>query len=183
MSPVTLDARIEARIDPLIVREAGFVNDPEDSGGATKFGITQRKLAEWRRRPVTVDEVRELAEEEAREIYRADFRAAQLDVAPDVCEELLLDIYTNHGPGNYTRILQRALGVEVDGRVGPKTRAALAAADGPRLFSELCAARMEFTGRAITKNLKDDDHDGIPDHTKFASGWLNRQAGFVRQRP
>lgn len=54
--------------------------------------------------------------------------------------------------------------------MGPKTRAALAAADGPKLYSELCAARMEFTGRAITKNLKDDDHDGIPDHTKFASG-------------
>lgn len=176
---MTVDERIEA----LLVREAGFVNDPEDGGGPTNWGVTQAKLASVRRRPVTVDEVRALTREEAREIYRADYRTAQLDVAPDACEELLLDIYTNHGPGNFTLILQRALSVTVDGRIGPQTRGALAAADGRQLYRNLCAERMEFTGRAITKNLKDDNHDGIPDLTRFAWGWLRRQGAFVRVCP
>lgn len=174
---------IEQRIDALLVREAGFVNDPEDGGGPTNHGITQAKLAAWRRRPVTVDEVRALTEAEAREIYRTDYRAAQLDAAPDACEELLLDIYANHGPGNYALILQRALGVTADGRIGPQTRGALAAADGPRLYRRLCAERMRFTGRVVTRNLKDDNHDGVPDNTRFAEGWLARQAGFVEGAP
>jgi len=174
---------LEDRISALIRREAGFVDNPADSGGPTKFGVTQRKLAEARRREVMVDEVRELTEAEARAIYRRDFEAAQIDIAPDECEELLLDIHANHGPGNFARILQRALGVTVDGAIGPKTRAALAAADGGRLYRDVVAERLEFTGRVITKNLKDDDHDGIPDNTEFAYGWLVRQAQFVRNLP
>lgn len=176
-------ASIEERITALLAREGGYVDHAEDSGGPTNHGITQAKLSGWRRRPVSAADVQALSEAEAREIYRADYRAAQLDIAPDAVEDLLLDIYTNHGPGNYTLILQRALGVAVDGRIGPKTRAALAAANGPRLFLRLCAERMRFTGRAITKNLKDDNHDGIPDHTRFAWGWLDRQAGFVENAP
>lgn len=175
--------KLEDRITALIKREAGYVNDPADAGGPTKYGITQRKLAGWRRREVTAQDVEALTESEARMIYRRDFLDVQLDVAPDDCEELLLDIFENHGPGNFARIVQRALDVTVDGIIGPKTRAALSAAEGPRLFRRLCGARMRFTGRAITKNLKDDDHDGIPDHTEFAEGWLNRQAGFVEEAP
>lgn len=176
---MTIDDRIEA----LLEREGGFVDDSADRGGPTNWGVTQAKLTSWLRRPATLEDVQALTREQAREIYRADYRAAQLDVAPDACEELLLDVYTNHGPGNYTLILQRALGVVVDGRIGPQTRGALAAAEGRRLFLRLCAERMRFTGRAITKNLRDDDHDGIPDNTKFAFGWLNRQAGFVEAAP
>lgn len=174
---------VEDRITALIGREKGFVNLVADSGGPTKFGITQKKLAEARKRPATLEDVQGLTEEEAREIYRRDYADAHIAIAPDEVEELLLDIHANHGPGNFARILQRALGVVVDGQIGPKTRAALAAADGSKLFRELGAARLEFTGRAITKNLKDDDHDGIPDNTEFAAGWLNRQAEFWRRTP
>lgn len=174
---------VEDRISALIRREGGFVNNPADAGGPTKFGVTQRKLSEALGRPASLEDVRQLTEEQARAIYRADFAAAGLDVAPEDVQELLLDIHANHGPGNFTRIVQRAVGVKVDGVFGPKTRAALTAADGRRLYRELCAARLEFTGRIITGNLKDDDRDGIPDHTEFAAGWLNRQAEFVRTTP
>lgn len=173
---MTIDERIEALLD----REGGFV---VDQGGPTNWGVTQRKLTGWLRRPASEAEVRALTREQATEIYRADYRAAQLDVAPDECEELLLDVYTNHGPGNYTLILQRALGVAVDGQIGPKTKGALVAAHGRRLYLKLCAERLRFTGRVITRNLRDDDRDGIPDNTLSAAGWLNRQAGFVESAP
>ena len=174
---------VEDRITALIGREQGFVNNPADSGGPTNFGITQKKLSGVLGRPASLADVVNLTEQAARAIYRRDFEVAHLDIAPDEVEELLLDIYTNHGPGNFARILQRALGVVVDGDIGPKTRAALAVADGLALYLRLCAERLRFTGRAITKNLKDDDHDGIPDHTEFAYGWLNRQADFVETAP
>jgi lysozyme family protein len=176
---MTLDERITA----LIRREAGFVDNPADRGGPTKFGITLAKLAEVLGHPASVDDVRDLPEAVAREIYRHDFETAGLDAAPEAAQELLLDILTNHGPGNFARIVQRALGVPVDGAVGPQTRAALAAADGAALFRRLGAERLRFTGRAISKNLRDDDHDGIPDNTEFAEGWLNRQAAFWEVTP
>ena len=164
---MTLDDRITA----LLEREQGFVDNLADSGGPTNWGVTQKKLGDVLGRPATLEDVRNLTREEARWIYRKDFEVAQLD------------ILENHGPGNFAKILQRALGVTVDGEIGPKTRAALAAADGKWLFRNLCAERMEFTGGCVTKNLKDDDHDGIPDNTEFAWGWLVRQAGFVRKAP
>lgn len=179
-APDPIDVELEARIDKLIRREAGFTID---QGGPTKFGITQRKLSASRGRPCSEQDVRDLTEAEARGIYRRDFAEMGLDAAPAEVRDMLLDVMENHGPNNGTRILQRALRVFVDGVFGRKTRAALAAADGRRLFRELGAFRLEFTGRCITGNLADDDHDGIPDNTESAAGWLNRQADFWRATP
>lgn len=178
--PETPDTSLERYIDELLRREGGFTID---QGGPTKYGITQRKLSASRGYACTELEVRNLGQAEARDIYRRDFREMGLDIAPPEVRELLLDLMENHGPGNGVRILQRALGVSADGVFGKQTRAALAAADGRRLFRELGAARLEFTGRIITGNLKDDDHDGIPDNTETAAGWLNRQAEFWRSTP
>lgn len=174
---------VDQIIDGVFEREKGFVNDGADSGGPTCWGITQAKLSGVRGRPVSEADVRALTQAEARDIYRRDFAAMGLDAAPEAAREVFFDIITNHGPGNAVRMLQRALGIPVDGVFGKGTRAALAAADGRQLFLNLVAERMEFTGRAISKNLKDDDHDGIPDNTEFAAGWLSRQAGFVRRAP
>lgn len=174
----------EEVIDRVIEAEGGFVDNPADRGRATKYGITRAKLAEWRGRPVSDADVAALTLEEARRIYRRmleDLGAAE--IASPHLRWLLLDIVTNHGPGNGVRILQRALGVKVDGVFGRITRAALADSSPAHLFRELGAARLEFTGRIISGNLKDDDRDGIPDHTEFAAGWLNRQAKFWRETP
>lgn len=174
---------LDQLITDLLEREGGFVDRKADAGGPTKFGVTQRKLSAWRNRPATIEEVQNLTAGEARLIYERDFAEMGLDVAPPEVRGLLLDLMENHGPNNGVRILQRALGVAVDGVFGRQTRAALAAAAGRVLFRELGAARLEFTGRVITKNLKDDDHNGVPDNTEFASGWLNRQAEFWRATP
>lgn len=174
---------LEQLADRLIEREAGYVDNPADKGGPTKFGITQRKLSAARNRPCSAADVEHLSVTEARAIYVRDLVDMGLDLAPEDARELFFDIVENHGPGNGVRILQRALGVAVDGVFGRVTRAALAAADGRALYRALVAERMQFTGRIISKNLKDDDHDGIPDNTEFAEGWLNRQSEFARRTP
>ena len=81
------------------------------------------------------------------------------------------------------RILQRALGITVDGVFGRVTRAALFKAEPGKLYREMGAQRLEYIGRLISNELHDDDHDGIPDNTEFAGGWLNRQAQFWRKTP
>ena len=54
---------------PFIAKwEGGFVNDPRDPGGATNMGITIATLSSWRGTPVTVQDVRNLTKQEARQI-------------------------------------------------------------------------------------------------------------------
>ncbi len=175
-------------IDALIRREqppgASASLDPADSGGLTHFGITKVGLSEFLDRPATDADINALTLGKAREFYQwlLDTTIGEYVDHPQL-RGLLLDIIANHGKGNATRIIQRAVGTAVDGVFGKQTRASLAkmAVEDPgALFRELVAQRLEFTGRIISKNLKDDDHDGIPDNTEFAWGWLNRQAEFVR---
>jgi len=58
-------------IAEIIQREGGFSDRTADRGGATNFGITIQTLAAWRKKPVTVDDVKKLTPAEATEIYRA----------------------------------------------------------------------------------------------------------------
>lgn len=50
--------------------EGGFSNIPQDAGGATNFGITIKTLKEYRGKPVTVDDVRNIEIKEVKEIYK-----------------------------------------------------------------------------------------------------------------
>jgi hypothetical protein len=167
-------------------RASAIHSDPADRGGITNMGITRAGLSEKLGRPATDADVAALTLGSARDFYRWILGNCGIDsasgLAPEVAS-LVLDIVVNHGRPNGVRILQRALGATVDGIFGSATRAALYRAEPGRLFRELGAARLEFTGRVISGNLHDDDHDGIPDNTEFASGWLNRQASFWRVTP
>jgi hypothetical protein len=73
--------------------------------------------------------------------------------------------------------------VAVDGVFGHQTREALFRAEPGKLYRELGAQRLEYRGRLISGQLHDDDHDGTPDNTEFAAGWLNRDAEFWRRTP
>ena len=59
----------EAWLAQTLEHEGGFVNDPDDKGGATNFGITQKSYSEFKKRSVTIDEVETMSEEDAGEFY------------------------------------------------------------------------------------------------------------------
>lgn len=188
-------------IDDVIEREVGATvyaelldgrrrnavhRDPADSGGTTNMGITCQGLSEKLGRPATDADVAALTLSGAREFYHWLLDHTGLDDSSGVdpaVRALTFDIMVNHGPNNGVRMLQRALGVVCDGVFGRMTRAAFYAAPAGRLYRRLGAERMEFTGRVISRNLRDDDHDGVPDNTEFAAGWMNRQAQFWRDTP
>ena len=147
--------------------------DPADRGGTTNMGITCRGLSEMLGRPATDADVAALTLGGAREFYLWLLARAGLDDSSGVASEvrgMAFDIVVNHGRDNGVRMLQRALGVAVDGVFGRMTRAAFYAAPSARLYRRLGAERLEFTGRVISRNLHDDDHDGVPDNTEFAAG-------------
>ena len=91
---------VETLIGDIIRREGGYVDDPSDLGGATKYGITLATLQAARGRPTTKDDVRALTEDEARAIYRAEYASPFAAYAQDPeLYALLVDSAVQHGVG------------------------------------------------------------------------------------
>jgi lysozyme family protein len=163
---------IEQMIGEVLAREGGFVDHPADHGGATNFGITQAALAQYRGHAVSIDDVRNLTEVEARNIYRNRYlTSVQLHRIHDpylLC--LLFDCSVNHGPARAVRWLQKACGVPDDGVLGDQTEVAANSLDPVRLYQKILARRIVFYGEIISA-----------DHSQaiFALGWLRRAASFV----
>ncbi len=166
---------LDSIIDGVLFREgSGFTNIANDKGGATKFGVTQATLSDWRKRPVTVEDVRALTETEARDIYRNVYaiRPGLVKLTSEAVLELTVDCAVNHGPKEAVKMLQEAARVFPDGSFGPKTESAANRMNPSVLYQRLCAVRARFYGRIITR-----DHS----QAEFAAGWLNRLAGFIER--
>ncbi|GAB4511267.1 MAG: N-acetylmuramidase [Roseibium sp.] len=165
-------------LDELLAREGGYVHHPADRGGPTRFGITQATLSQWLGRRAGIDEVRQLDEETAREIYLARYLAGpRIDTLPPEIVPQMFDMAVNHGPRRAVRILQQVLGlagwrVDIDGVVGPETRkAAFEARDqmGPLLTNAIAEERANFYRRLVVTD---------PSQRVFLSGWLARAESF-----
>jgi len=123
-------------IDGIIEREGGFVDDPADSGGATKYGITERVA----RRNGYAGDMRHFPRDKAFEIYVAQYwdavRADDIEAAsPEIAAEVV-DTAVNMGVARAGEFLQRSLNVLnrggtdyvdliIDGSIGPATIDAL----------------------------------------------------------
>lgn len=136
-------------LDKIGLSEAGYVDHPEDRGGPTNRGITQRTLAAWRKHPVSIDDVKMLTVAEARDIlasqYAAPIRFDDLPAGLDYC---VFDCSVNSGPNRAGRLLQETLGMtgtDVDGVIGAHTLAELSNHPGVgELVAAYCDARLAF---------------------------------------
>jgi len=179
--------------DEIVAREGGFVNDPDDPGGATNFGVTigtMQRLGidltgDGR---VTVADVKRLTQAQARDIFvRHYFDEPRIGELPEILQASVFDMYVNAG-GNAVRILQNLLNdmgqrVSVDGVIGPQTSAAaaLAAAAAPRhLANAYGIARRNYYYALADKR---------PASRKFArrrdggkGGWITRAEQFIAPR-
>lgn len=130
--------RVEEIAKEIVAREGGYVNDPDDPGGATKYGVTihtMRKLGFdlTRDGKVTAADVKRLSKAQAEEIFVEHyFTRPKINALPEPLHATVFDMYVNAG-GNAVRILQKLLNtmgqsVSVDGAIGPQTIAAADAA-------------------------------------------------------
>lgn len=131
----------EAIINEVIDKEgSAYTDHPSDLGGPTKYGITQRALSAYLRRPASKQEVMALTRNKAQDIYYHDYvtRPGFLDVL-NVSAEIgrkLVDAGVNVGVWRVSEWFQMALNsfnrkqqlyadIKVDGDVGPQTTKAL----------------------------------------------------------
>ena len=122
--------------------EGGISDDPLDPGALTAYGISIRSHPD-----MTPDEIRALTPTTVAPIYLREFwTPINGDQLPDPTSFALFDLAVNSGVSEAIRLLQHALGVTVDGVMGPQTiRAACVAAPKTlvRDLSELRLALME----------------------------------------
>lgn len=150
----------DVAFDRLIDHEGGYVNDPNDPGGETKWGISKRSYPDL--------DIKALTREDARQIYRRDFwERIRGDRLHDGVAFQLFDFAVNSGIETAVRKLQRALGVADDGHWGPKSQAAADAMTESDTIMRLNAERLDFMTR-----LSNWKHHG--------AGWARRIAGNLR---
>ena len=107
--------------------EGGYGDDPDDPGGPTNLGITQRTWSDWIGRPATIADIKALSVAKVTPLYRAQFwQALYCDNLPGPLALCVFDFGVNSGISHAARYLQGLVGAVVDGHVGPGTVAAAA---------------------------------------------------------
>ena len=140
--------------EAIIRAEGGYVNDPQDPGGETKYGISKRQY------PLL--DIPSLTLTEARVIYHRDYWTPIKGIElPWPMAALILDTAINQGVDVAKRLTQKALGVTQDGLFGPITLQALNTQSSNELAARFLADRaLRYTG---TRNF---DH--------YGRGWFKR---------
>ncbi len=132
----------------VLVHEGGYSNHPEDPGGATMKGVTQRVYDAYRdRRRLKRQSVRMIDESELQEIYRRQFwNVVKGDKLPAGVDYIVMDGAVHSGPSQSVKWLQRALGtVKVDGVIGEATLAAVEEhPDHDQLIAATLSRRLAF---------------------------------------
>ncbi|RVU13206.1 glycoside hydrolase family 108 protein [Methylobacterium oryzihabitans] len=160
-----MDATYDQAFGLVLKHEGGYVDHPDDPGGATNLGVTIGTLSAWLGRAATKAEVRALTVAAVAPIYRARYwNAVRGDDLPAGLDYAVFDFAVNSGPGRAVMALQRALGVADDGRLGPVTLTALADKDPVALITALCDDRMAFLRKLSTWG-------------SFGKGWTSRVQG------
>lgn len=157
-----------ARALPLVLKhEGGFVHHPNDPGGATNRGVTLATFRAYVKPGGTVDDLKAITDEQVAIVYYRHYWAAvNAQALPSGIDYAVFDFAVNSGPARAAKYLQAILGVEQDGRVGPKTVAAAQKADHRLVVDRLCDNRLAFLKR-ITSGRK------LLWNT-FGKGWARR---------
>lgn len=160
---------------PFILRwEGGYVNHPNDRGGATNRGVTQRVYDDWRQRQgLAARDVRQLTDDELHSIYEAGYwLPPKCDALDNPLDLVQFDTAVNMGTGRAAKFLQQAVGATVDGAIGPGTLQCVASCDTGDTLAKYCDAREAFYRNLVARK---------PDQAVFLKGWMNRLNALRKQ--
>lgn len=151
--------------------EGGYVNDPEDRGGETKYGISKRSYP-WL-------DIENLTRIQAKAIYYQDFwntKKMNLDMLPVEIAIKLFDTGVNMGTYTARKMLQDALNLlnrnqtrykelKVDGWIGQATFKALSLTNKKELLRTLSGLKFEIYHGIVIED---------PSQKRFFGGWVKR---------
>jgi lysozyme family protein len=169
--------------------EGGYVNDPDDAGGATNFGITQATYNTYRKyRGLHTRPVKQIETAEVREIYQRMFwqpSFAYINTYPLALA--LMDTAVQFNPPTFKRFVREALGLNRPGVMQSMQElfskqpsnymtnemlAALKTCNQLETALSIAAQRQAFRYERVRKN---------PSQQKFLKGWLRRDRDLEKQ--
>lgn len=153
----------------VLALEGGWSNHRKDPGGPTNMGVTLATYAAHRGvRLTTLNRaglsraLRQIDDDTVRAIYRARYwLKASCDTLAPAIALMHFDCAVNQGVARARRFLQTTLDVEADGKIGPETLAAAAAADPARVIERYAELRRQH-------------YRSLAGFRHFGRGWLRR---------
>ena len=184
---------VDAIARDIVAREGGFVNDPDDPGGATNFGVTIGTMRALGLDldgdgDVDVSDVRRMSAKKAAEIFKTQyFERPGIAGLPGAIQASVFDMYVNAG-ANAVRILQRLIrefgvNVSVDGVIGPQTTRAArqVAVMAPDHFADAYGvARRNYYYALADRRPASRKYVRRKDGGK--GGWIRRAEEFISAR-
>lgn len=149
--------------------EGGKCDDPQDPGGRTAYGITQRVFTAFlRRRGISSRDVYTITQDEKEAIYREQYWSLiKGDELPYGIDLAIFDCAVNSGPTRAVRMAQELLGIRSDGDMANVTIAHLRDVEAPKFIRQYCDARLGFLRKLATFG-------------RFGRGWTARVQGIER---
>lgn len=144
-------------IETVLANEGGYVDDPEDKGKATNFGISQASYPKL--------DIKDLTRDGAIAIYKRDFWKFENIIDQQVATKVF-DAFVNMG--RYAIIILQRLVLKAttpDGDFGPETSDAVNRTDANGLLTQYRSALAQHYEDIVAKNPQDE---------KFLEGWLRR---------
>lgn len=140
--------------DIVIGFEGGYVNNPNDPGGETKYGISKKAYPYL--------DIKNLTIEQAKEIYKKDYwDRCKCDFIPDALSLAVFDFAVNSGQNRAVRYLQRAARITIDGVAGNQTIGACNRIPTKYILEEYIKARLLYLR-------------GLKTFKYFGNGWTAR---------
>lgn len=158
-----MEANFFFSLEMVLKHEGGFVDHPEDPGGATNKGITHKTYAEFLGRPLEdVDELKNIPDEHVQIIYKKGYwDKVCADELPDGLDFAVFDWAVNSGPSRSAKNLQGLVGASEDGIIGPQTLKRISDTDTVVLIQALARRRDEY-------------YRSLKTFETFGKGWLRR---------
>jgi lysozyme family protein len=158
-----MEANFFKSLEMVLHHEGGFVQHPDDPGGATNKGITHKTYADFLGRPLEdVSELKNIPEEHVQLIYKNGYwdkvKGDELPGGVDLC---VFCWAVNSGPGRAAKALQKIVMVSQDGAIGPKTLIAVSEMTPTEIIENMTKQRIEF-------------YKGLNTFDTFGRGWLRR---------
>lgn len=170
---------------PLVLKlEGGYVNNPNDPGGETNKGVTQKVYNKfrkvWKNSPQSV---RYITDDEVKRIYESIWRDSKADVFCTTHPKTAIthfDFTVNAGKLQAAKVLQRSIGgLLVDGIIGTKTLAGLGLSLDESLFNDYQDARIKFYRElTVTKPILKEFLKGWLWRVKHVTDYANRRPPF-----
>lgn len=147
----------------VLKHEGGYVDDPNDRGGETNYGITVAVARNYGYK----DDMKDLPLQTAKDIYKANYwNKVKANDLPEEVRYIVFDTAINMGVTRASKFLQEAAGVEQDGVIGSQT----IAASQVITKEKYALIRMYFYCQIVRRDKS---------QAKFIGGWSNRVMDVV----